>query len=106
MPNTKPNASLSPGLYQVAGRQYLVRADAVRMVRRNGQPSRYILARIAGPGLQVVVGSSRSAQVAMHALATGQAAQVEAHCHRCNRLLSDPESVAAGIGPECAKAVA
>jgi hypothetical protein len=25
------------------------------------------------------------------------------HCFKCNRLLTTPESIAAGIGPECAK---
>ena len=25
------------------------------------------------------------------------------HCYRCNRLLTTPESIAAGIGPECAE---
>lgn len=28
---------------------------------------------------------------------------VSAHCLRCNRVLSTPESIARGIGPECEK---
>lgn len=27
----------------------------------------------------------------------------EAHCRRCNRVLTTPESIESGIGPECAK---
>jgi len=94
---------LSPGLYVVAGRTYLLRSGIVRMVRANGTPSRFIVARQAGAGLQVT-GNGRGHETAMHALAAGQATQVEAHCRRCGAVLT--ASAADGIGPECAKAVA
>lgn len=33
-------------------------------------------------------------------------AKVSGHCARCGRALTDPRSVAAGIGPKCAKRIA
>ncbi len=102
--HTEPGM-LAPGIYRVNDRSYLIRAGAVRMVRASGQPSRYIVARVAGAALQVT-GNGQGHEVALHALATGQAIQVEAHCHRCGARVTDPASIAAGLGPECQKAVA
>jgi hypothetical protein len=96
---------LTPGIYAINARRYLVRDSAVRMIRGNGQLSRYVVARVAGAGLQVT-GNGHGHEPAMHTLATGQALQVEAHCSRCTARLVDPESIARGFGPECAKAVA
>jgi hypothetical protein len=97
---------LSPGLYRVpTGSDYLVRDGAVRRVRANGQPSRYIVARLAGTGLKVT-GNGQGHETALHAPATGQATQIEHHCSRCSAPLSDPVSIARAVGPECAKAVA
>jgi hypothetical protein len=96
---------MQAGVYRVNDRSYLVRDGAVRMVRANGQPSRSIVARVTGAGLQVT-GNGQGHEVALHALATGQATQVQAHCERCGARLTDPASIAAGLGPECQKAVA
>jgi Family of unknown function (DUF6011) len=108
-PITRPVAldsqTITPGIYTINARRYLLRYSAVHMVRANGQPSRYVVARVAGAGLQVT-GNGHGHEPAMHALATGQALQVEAHCSRCTARLVDPESIARGFGPECAKAVA
>jgi Family of unknown function (DUF6011) len=98
---TTERTALSPGIYQTTGRSYLVRDGAVRLVRRNGEPSRYVLARVHGAGLKVT-GNGHGHEAALHALATGQATQVEVHCRAvgCGRLLTDEVSKTLGLGPE------
>lgn len=39
-------------------------------------------------------------------MTTTAAPTATAHCARCGRLLRDPKSVAAGVGPTCAKRIA
>jgi hypothetical protein len=102
----KGTSPITPGIHRVGDRRYLVRDGAVRTIRGTGQPSRYILARLAGPGLQVT-GNGHGHEAAMHALATGQAELVEHHCRRCGAKITDQTSIAVGIGRECqGKAVA
>ena len=97
---------LHPGLYRVTDRRYLIRDGAVRRVGTNGQPSRYIVARQIGAGLQVT-GNGEAHAPALHALATGQAERLEIHCRHagCGRHLTDPDSIATGLGPEHREAV-
>jgi hypothetical protein len=98
---------LHPGLYRIADRRYLIRDGAVRRVGANGQPSRYIVARQAGAGLQLT-GNGQAHAPAMHALATGRAERLEIHCRHagCGRVLTDPQSQALGLGSEHREAVA
>src|SRR6266536_5878630 len=51
---TKSTAPLSPGVYTIAGRGYLVAPDgAVRSVRPSGRTGRSVVARVTPGGLQV-----------------------------------------------------
>lgn len=76
---------------------YDQRTDQVRLTLKSSQASNSKPVLVFNWAMKVIVGKAR--------LPDGYAIEHAGRCGRCGRLLTTPESLALGLGPECAAAV-